>query len=145
MQESRTKKQLCVREDKCIGCLACKSACPRGLICHEQKGEALVISFAFHCDEKDCSRCASICSENALSFATGSKEGGQEPLRLSFPLVRCPECGAHSMPQRILDRLSSTLASHYGAKPEELSWLKVCPECRRMKAGKPSELPAIRL
>ncbi len=135
------KKQIMLREDKCIGCLACLNACPKGLISHDANGTELRISFSRACPEKDCNRCVAVCSEKALSISVGYGELTDEHLVLSFPLVVCSVCGSGFMPERILKRMSAGLASRHGVAAEELDWLHICPECRRIRAGKPIEQP----
>ncbi len=135
-------KFISIAVHKCIGCLACRNACPRNHIIHMKQGAKLTISFARTCEELDCNRCVAICSERAVSISVGYGDAGNDPQMVSFDLVPCSGCGEHFIPEGIFDRLRSSLASRYGAEPEELNWLRLCPKCkRRQVACKPIELP----
>lgn len=135
------KKQIMLREDKCIGCLACRNACPKAFIFHDASGAELRISFSRTCSEKDCNRCVAACSEKALSISVGYGQLENEPHTLSFPFVSCSMCGSCFMPERVLNRMCADLASRLGVSEEALDWLRICPECRRRRTGKPIEHP----
>lgn len=133
------EKKIQVSVDRCIGCLACMQACQKGLITIARGDGKLILSFASSCHEVACSRCAEVCSENALSLECGKGK----PATLTFALAPCMRCGNPFIPEEMLEKLSSTLGSLYGTGPEELNWLHRCPACRRKQAGMRTALPGV--
>jgi len=133
---SLLRKRLRVDEEKCLGCLACANVCPVALITLSEDGARRTLRFAPVCDEEECTRCVDACPEGAISLIPAAEMASEEPLVLTFDLARCAECGTPFTSQDVVSKLLSVVPSSLGAEPEDLAWLRLCPECRRLLEGR---------
>lgn len=116
----------------CIGCTACSSVCPSGLIkIHDS--DTREIRFA-SCRE-DCRLCVDICPENAISIC---EEGHDQIVQLPFAV--CMACGSRFATARMLDRVRSSLQAFEEAK----SWIDLCLVCRRLKSAESAAISIVR-
>ena len=124
-------QKLVIHEDKCIGCRACASTCPAAMITLTDSDEVRTIRFPITCSE-DCTRCAEVCSEDAimLETASGAVEGFSS---VEFPLVSCAECAQPYATAPMIEKVRmSTSAS---LEPVSPFWIESCPNCRQANAA----------
>jgi len=126
-------KRLRVYDWNCMGCMACANACPEGVITLTDVGAKRVLRFRHNCENLECGRCAEACPEGIIALGGTAEKIGERASVIFFDLARCEQCGTPFTSRRILDRLLSELFPLLKSKPEELSWLRLCPECRRRK------------
>lgn len=120
-------QKLAVDFEKCIACQACTNTCPEGLITFEDVQSLRIIRWAEYCSE-NCTRCADACSEKAIrleSAAEAPAETGR--LTAEFPLANCSECRVPFVPERMIEKLNTTLAGYQ----DQETWNTACLACRR--------------
>ncbi len=120
-------RKLSVDVDKCIGCRACATVCPAGLITLVDDGAVRTLRLAVTCAE-DCTRCADACPETAITLSPVA-EAAEGFLSATFPLARCAGCGTPFATERMVARLRASLATPLA--PEGLAWVDTCLPCRR--------------
>ncbi len=131
--------QLIVDLDKCIGCWACTNVCPANLITFADKDRQRTLRFARTCSE-DCIRCAEVCPEEAITLTPApvgqvSIPAEGEYLTATFDLLRCQQCGDPFTTGRMIDKLLAVIPREFQNDAAELSWVRLCPNCRRLTEG----------
>ena len=127
-------RRLLVSAEHCLGCRACATVCPAGLITRTDADFWRTLRFAAVCAE-ECDRCAAACPTQAITLADfrslanfGSLGEGTV---LEFALVACEGCGAPLAPAEMLAHLRATVPAPVQADAEGLDWLALCPACRQ--------------
>lgn len=123
-------RRLVVSAERCIGCRACATLCPEGLVDRRDTDHLRTISFAAVCD-KDCDLCVKACPTDAITLSpvTGSMlEGGTE---LSFEKQACASCGAPVATIEMRAWLQEAIPTEVQTDAEGQEWLALCPRCRR--------------
>jgi len=127
--------QLIVDLDKCIGCWACAHACPVNLITFADQDQKRTLRFASTCSE-DCTRCADVCPEDAITLAPATEAASAGVyLTATFDLFDCQRCGAPFTTARIVDKLLRVVPQELQSDAADLSWVRLCPDCRRLTEG----------
>ena len=126
--------QLVVDLGKCIGCWACTHACPADLITFADQDRQRVLRFARTCSE-DCIRCAEVCPEEAITLTPTEIALEGEYLTTTFDLLHCQQCSAPFTTERIVDRLLAVVPQEFQADAADLSWIRLCPDCRQLTEG----------
>lgn len=123
-------RQLLVSAESCIGCRACATVCPEGLITRSDTDHRRTVWFAAVCAE-DCDRCVEACPTEAISLPriTGVVPG--EGTRLDFELRACAGCGAPVATAEMLTWLRTTIPAQMQTDAEGQQWLELCPRCRQ--------------
>ena len=123
-------RQLVVSAERCIGCRACATVCPEGLVALRDTDHQRTISFAAVCD-KECDLCVKACPTEAISLppVTGATEdGGTE---LSFEKQACASCGAPVVTMEMGAWLKEAIPTEVQTDADGQEWLALCPRCRR--------------
>ena len=131
--------QLLVDLDKCIGCWACTNVCPAELITFADKDQQRTLRFARICRE-DCFRCAEVCPEEAITLTPApvgqvSIPAEGQYLTATFDLLCCQKCDAPFTTERIVNKLLAVIPQEFQADAAELSWVRLCPNCRKLTEG----------
>jgi len=127
--------QVLVDLDKCIGCWACTHVCPAELITFADNDRQRTLRFARTCSE-DCIRCAEVCPEEVITLAPTTEIAPEgEYLTATFDLLRCQQCDAPFTTERIVNKLLALIPQEFQADAEELSWVRLCPNCRQLTEG----------
>ncbi|HOT05963.1 MAG: Heterodisulfide reductase subunit A-like protein [Methanosaeta sp. PtaB.Bin039] len=119
------RRQVELEGGRCIGCTACSSSCPAGLIDLSQHNGLRRIRFSA-CDQ-DCQICQEACPTQAIRLVPG-----EASVEVSFPLLACRSCGQPDQPAALLEHLRICLQDILPAD----SWLDICPSCRRKAEGR---------
>ncbi|MBN1322921.1 MAG: ferredoxin family protein [Methanotrichaceae archaeon] len=120
-------RSLFVDERRCIGCLACKESCPEGKI-RIMDDEVREIIFPSTCGN-DCTICEEACQEKAISL--GDERPGAPEITLRFHLIPCEDCLRGFITEPMLERLKASIPRDLQIDSSGLSWLRLCPSCRR--------------
>ncbi len=127
--------QVVVDLDKCIGCWACAHVCQAGLITFADDGRQRTLRFVRICGE-DCTRCAEVCPEEAITLTPATETAlAGEYLTATFDLLRCRRCDAPFTTERIINKLLAVIPQEFQNDAAELSWVRLCPDCRRVTEG----------
>jgi ferredoxin len=127
--------QLVVDLDKCIGCWACTHVCPADLITFADNDGQRTLRFARICSE-DCIRCAEVCPEGAITLAPATEIALEdEYLTATFDLLRCQQCETPFTTERIIKKLLTVIPLEFQNDAAELSWVGLCPVCRKAIEG----------
>lgn len=124
--------------DKCIGCAACANACPPRLIDIIDIDSKRTLKFVLgKCTY--CARCAEVCPVQAITmsqeFELATENKSDLSIEAELVLAKCQECGTGFTTQRLIDRLMRVLPEEISIEPAALDWLKLCPDCRRIREG----------
>jgi ferredoxin len=114
---------------KCLGCRACSTVCPAGLIILQDYEGRRTVRFAASCSE-DCTLCVPACPEGAITLLPGVRG---TTLEVVFDLLPCAACHSPFITTPVLNKLQQELARALG--PADLSWLPLCPSCRQAQQG----------
>ena len=112
---------------KCVGCNSCSNVCPSQNILREDAADGKRIHWK-RCKE-ECDLCVEFCPAKALMLVPFD-EAGDEP-DASFDLVACKICGGRYATEPMLKRIESVLPINLQKDSTGLSWIWVCPICRR--------------
>jgi len=123
-------RQLLVSAERCIGCRACATVCPKGLITLTDADHRRTVWFAAMCAE-DCTRCVEACPTEAISLPTITEAVSGEGTRLDFELRSCVACGAPVATAQMLEWLRAVIPPEVQADVEGTQWLELCPRCRQ--------------
>lgn len=123
------ERQLRVSAQRCIGCRACATVCPAGLITLSDRDHRRTVHLAAVCAE-ECERCAAACPTQAIHLAPAVTRAG-EGTTLSFVLQACPGCGTPIAPAEMLAHLRAAIPAGLQADAEGQDWLGLCPTCRQ--------------
>lgn len=135
--------QLLVDLEKCIGCWACTHACPAQLITLADQGQQRTLRFARTCSE-DCVRCVEVCPEEAIALTPtteiapegeGTVGTPYPTVTATFDLLGCQRCEAPFTTERIVDKLLAVIPREFQADAADLSWVRLCPACRKLTEG----------
>ena len=146
-------------EKKCIGCRACTSVCPEGIINFSEDGGMRNIQFPGSCT-LNCELCALNCPENAIMFVLreegniegnlnrklegnlegnlkGEKREGENrfflPDRIiSLKLMPCRKCGATFATLKEIEKVRKAISVKVPLLSGEDFWMELCPGCRRV-------------
>lgn len=121
-------QKLVLSKAKCIGCRACASRCPAAMIALTDEDGVRTIRFPVTCSE-DCTRCAEVCSENAIVLQAVSKPV-EAFFSVEFPLVNCADCGKPFTTIPMIEKVRISLTA--GLKPVSPFWLDSCFDCRQV-------------
>ncbi|MBN1323104.1 MAG: 4Fe-4S dicluster domain-containing protein [Methanotrichaceae archaeon] len=121
---------------RCLGCFACSNVCPSVKITRED-GEQRVIRFS-RCEEF-CDLCVEFCPGEALSI---SPEG--EDFQISFELIPCRACHTPFATRPMLRRIIEVVPEELQKDSEGISWVEICPRCRREMERERAARPAVR-
>jgi NAD-dependent dihydropyrimidine dehydrogenase PreA subunit len=126
--------------EKCVGCGACVSVCPPGLVSIADVGDKRIIEFVLgSCTYTDCVKCVEICPEKAISAKEGPSLLGQkeEPrIRLELPMVKCECCGTPFSTKQIVDKVATCLPKEVEIEAPLAEWLTICASCRLLEAAR---------
>ena len=125
------ERQLQVSAEQCIGCRACATVCPAGLITLDDHDHRRTVRFAALCAE-ECDRCEAACPTQAIHLAPAVAPVG-EGTALSFILQACSGCGAPLAPAEMLAHLRTAIPAQVQADAEGQDWLGLCPTCRQQE------------
>lgn len=123
-------RPLRVNAGRCIGCRACASVCPAGLIMLSDTDHQRTVRFAATCAE-DCERCAIACPTGAISLGEPAPGVQVGETRLEFKLQACICCGRPVATVEMLSRLRSVIPTAIQTDMENRAWLDLCPSCRQ--------------
>ena len=123
--------------EKCIGCGACANACPPRLISLEDGSEYRSLDFNLsRCTY--CARCRDVCPQQALTlteqFETATSNLYDLHIMIQLKLIHCRRCGKVVGTRRSAARVRAELAEKLGKEPDEIEWLDLCLECKRLTA-----------
>jgi ferredoxin len=124
-----SERQLRVSAERCIGCRACATVCPAGLITLAESDHRRTVRFAAVCTE-ECDRCEAACPTQAIHLAPAVVPVGEGTI-LDFVLQSCAECGALLAPVEMLAHLRAAIPAQVQADAEGQDWLVLCPTCRQ--------------
>ena len=130
--------RLAVDIDKCIGCGACANVCPARLISLTDTDTKRTVEFALgRCTY--CARCAEVCPVTAITmtkeFELATNNKSDLNITVELILVRCELCDTKFTTQRIVDKLMAELPKEIDIEAAALDWLKICPDCRKLREG----------
>ncbi len=122
-------RQLRVSAQLCIGCRACATVCPAGLITLEESDHRRTLRFVAVCTE-ECDLCVAACPTQAIRLVPAATPVGEEIL-LDFALAACEDCGAPLAPVEVLAHLRNAVPAQVQFDAEGQDWLALCPACRK--------------
>lgn len=123
-------RQLLVSAEQCIGCRACATVCPEGLITRSDTDHRRTVWFAAVCAE-DCDLCVRACPTEAISLQPAVRAVSEAGTELVFELRPCAVCGAPVATVEMLARLRAVVPTQVQTDAEGQEWLELCPCCRR--------------
>ena len=126
---ANNERRLRIDAALCIGCRACTTVCPAGLITLTDSDHRRMVRFSAACAE-DCDLCPAACPTQAIRLEPqGALEG--EGTVLVFALTACGGCGAPLAPVEMLDHLRAAVPAQVQTDAEGQDWLELCPDCRQ--------------
>lgn len=129
------RRQVLVSAEACIGCRACATICPAGLIVLTDTGHTRAVRFELLCAE-DCVLCAGACPVQAIALEPVVGRPPASATELGFRLVSCTKCGSPVTTEEMLAHLRAVIPSELQVDAEGQTWLGLCSACRqRLEAG----------
>jgi ferredoxin len=122
-------RQLRVIADRCLGCRACATVCPAGLITRTDTDHRREVRFATLCAE-ECDRCVAACPTQAIDLAAATGLTNRETV-LEFAMVACEGCDAPLAPAEMLAHLRAAVPVQVQTDAGGQRWLRLCPACRQ--------------
>jgi Pyruvate/2-oxoacid:ferredoxin oxidoreductase delta subunit len=116
-----------VDASKCLGCCSCSNVCPSQNITRNETAEQRAIHWK-KCKE-ECDLCVEFCPAKALMLVPYD-ESAPESL-ITFDLVGCKICGSRYATEPMLKRIEETLPANVQKDATGLTWIWICPVCRR--------------
>ena len=113
-----------VDENRCIGCFSCTNVCPNKNITLEEMPAKRTVHWA-QCRE-ECDLCVEFCPAKALTLVAESVESA-----ITFELVPCKICSVPYATEPMLKKIESSLPVNLQKDSIGLSWIWICPVCRR--------------
>lgn len=123
-------RRLLVSVERCIGCRACATVCPAGLITLSDSDHRRSLCFAALCAE-DCSLCVDACPTEAIDLPPLAGPVPEEGTELHFELQACTGCGGPTVTAQTLDWLRAEIPQEVQFDAEGQEWLDLCPACRQ--------------
>jgi ferredoxin len=123
------ERRLRVDATRCIGCRACTTVCPAGLITLTDSDHRRMVRYVALCAE-DCDRCATACPTQAIHLESAAAPAGEGTI-LHFALAACEHCRAPLAPVEMLDHLRAAIPAQMQTDAEGQDWLTLCPGCRQ--------------
>lgn len=133
MVQDPAPQLLMIRENACIGCLACSTVCPDHRIMLRDEKDRRRVIFERVCRQPDCDRCVAACPEDALVLQPLAPGGSEQPLQLAFEWSPCRQCARPVTTAKVLAKLAREAPPELGSAVEIGEWLRLCPACRRRK------------
>jgi len=124
------RRQLLVSAERCIGCRACATVCPEGLIALSDSDHRRTVWFAAVCAE-DCDLCVEACPTEVISLEPVVGAVPDERTELDFELRACAGCSAPVATVETLARLRAVVPAQVQTDAEGQEWLELCPRCRQ--------------
>lgn len=124
-----TPRQLQVSTERCIGCQACATVCPAGLIALTDSDHRRTVRFVAVCTE-ECDRCANACPTQAIRLVEAVAPENEGTV-LDFALAVCEGCGAPLGPVEMLAHLRASIPDQVQTDAEGHVWQTLCPACRQ--------------
>jgi ferredoxin len=124
------ERHLRVNTERCIGCRACATTCPAGLIALRDTQRRRSLSFAAACAE-DCDLCFKACPTEAIRLEPVTGIVPDKGTELGFDLHSCTGCGAPVATVEMLVWLRAAIPAQTQTDAEGQAWLELCPSCRQ--------------
>ncbi len=123
-------RPLLVSAERCIGCRACATVCPEGLITLDDAHHQRTVWFATACGE-DCDLCVEACPTEAITLRPTTGVVPEARTALSFELSPCAACGASVATAETLAWLRTVIPSEVQTDADGQEWLELCYSCRQ--------------
>lgn len=123
-------RRLRVSAERCIGCRACGTICPAGLVTLSDSDHRRSVRFAALCAE-DCDLCVGACPTGAINLPLSAGPGPGEGTELLFELQACAGCGVPVATAEMLAWLRAEIPQDLQTDAEGQEWLDLCPGCRQ--------------
>jgi formate hydrogenlyase subunit 6/NADH:ubiquinone oxidoreductase subunit I len=127
---TNNRRRLLVDAESCVGCHACSTLCPAGLIVLHDTGHVRTVRFQAVCAE-DCILCVEACPVQAIVLQPIAGRLPEGETELAFELERCAQCGGPMATREMLARLRTVIPEELQVDAEEQAWLDLCPPCRQ--------------
>ncbi len=124
------RRQLLVSAERCLGCRACATVCPEGLITLDDADYRRTVWFAATCGE-DCALCVEACPTEAITLQSWTEVVPEARTALNFELSACAGCGAPVATAEMLAWLRTVIPAQVQTDAEGQEWLDLCPRCRQ--------------
>jgi ferredoxin len=134
--EPRPVMRLVVDEEKCIGCRACSNLWAEisSALSFSDKGPQRTIKFPRAFEEFEARIAESlveICPTGAISVNLADERPKTESFALTFELVRCRRCRTPFATEKEMEYIADRLPEDLRAQSSGVSWMGLCPSCRR--------------
>jgi Zn finger protein HypA/HybF involved in hydrogenase expression len=68
-------------------------------------------------------------------FELATEDKSDLNITVELIMVKCERCGTAFTTQRIVDKFMAELPEEIEIEPAALDWLKLCPNCRKLREG----------